>query len=87
MGPALTGVVGRVAGTHEGYKYSEAMAAAGAGGLIWTPQNLDSFLTGPKEFVKGTKMPNVAIKDAGDRANLIAYLQTFSAGAAAPAQQ
>ena len=40
VGPVLTGVVGRTAGTYEGYSYSQAMKDAGAGGLVWTPENL-----------------------------------------------
>lgn len=83
MGPALTGVVGRVAGTYPAFKYSQAMVTAGAGGLVWNPEKLDQFLTSPKDFIKGTKMTNVRVQDATDRANVIAYLQTFSTGAAA----
>ncbi|WP_375450997.1 c-type cytochrome [uncultured Devosia sp.] len=83
MGPVLNGVVDRVAGTYEGYKYSTAMVDAGAGGLIWTPETLDPFLTTPRDYVPGTKM-NYALKDATDRANVIAYLQTLSTPAVAP---
>jgi len=87
MGPVLTGVVGRVAGTYEGFKYSPAMVAKGAGGLTWTPETLDAFLTSPPDYVPGTKMNGISVKDATDRANVIAYLQTFSAPAATPPAQ
>lgn len=78
MGPVLTGVVGRTAGTYEGFKYSTAMAEAGAGGLVWTPETLDKFLAAPRDFVKGTKMNGISVKDAKQRADIIAYLATFS---------
>jgi cytochrome c len=82
MGPVLTGVVGRVAGTYKDFKYSQTMVAAGAEGLVWTPARLDQFLISPNDFVKGTKM-NFRVQDANDRANVIVYLQTFSTGATA----
>ena len=84
MGPVLTGVVGRVAGTYEGYKYSKPVTDAGAGGLVWTPENIDKFIASPKDFIKGTKM-NFALRDPTDRANVIAYLATFSPPAAGAA--
>jgi cytochrome c len=87
MGPVLTGVVGRVAGTYEGYKYSKAMVDAGAGGLTWTPETLDAFLTSPRDYVPGTKMSGISLKDATERANVIAYLQTLSAPAGTPPAQ
>jgi cytochrome c2 len=77
MGPVLTGVFGRVAGTLPDYNYSKAMVEAGANGLVWTPETIDPFLTSPRQMVPGTKM-NFAVSDATDRANVIAYLMTFS---------
>ena len=41
VGPQLNGVIGRVAGTAEGYKYSKPMMEAGAGGLSWTAETVD----------------------------------------------
>ncbi len=77
-GPALTGVVGRAIGTVEGFKYSKGMLAHYEAGDIWTVENLDAFLTKPKDFTPKTKMSFAGLKDAEDRANLIAYLATFS---------
>ena len=87
MGPVLSGVVGRVAGTYPGYKYSQAMVDKGSGGLVWSPETLDAFLAAPREDIPGTKMTNISVKDATDRANVIAYLETLSGpSAAAPGQ-
>lgn len=79
MGPYLTGVVGRPAASVEGFSYSQGMQTARDGGLVWTPETLDAFLSGPRAYVPGTKMPETAaVKDETDRANLIAYLQSAS---------
>ena len=72
IGPHLKGVVGRQAGTGEGYKYSKAMAASD---ITWDEANLDKFLTKPKAFVKKTKMAFRGIKKEAQRADLIAYLK------------
>lgn len=71
VGPSLWGVVGRAAGSMEGYKYSSAMAAKGG---EWTLSELDGFLANPKEWVPGTKMGYAGLKDAQDRIDVITYL-------------
>ena len=78
VGPVLNDVVGRTAGTAEGYGYSEAMVEAGKGGLVWTPQKLDAWLKKPKDVVAGTKMTFAGLGDQADVDNVIAYLLTFS---------
>lgn len=71
VGPSLFGVVGRKAGTAEGFAYSPAMKGAN---LTWTPENLDKYLTDPKALVPGNKMAFPGLKKPEDRANVIAYL-------------
>jgi cytochrome c len=78
IGPSLMGVIGRTAGTHPGFKYSKAMADAGAGGLVWDDANLTSYLHDPKAMVKGTKMAFAGLKKDDEIANVIAYLKQFS---------
>ena len=73
-GPSLYGIVGRAAGSLEGYKYSKAMAGSG---LVWDAETLDAFLTNPKKYLKGTKMAFPGLKKEKDRADVIAYLATF----------
>ena len=53
IGPALWGVLGRQAGSISDYKYSKAMAAYGK---VWSFEEMNSFLTKPKDWIKGTKM-------------------------------
>jgi cytochrome c len=75
VGPHLVGVVGRKAGGLESFvgKYSDAMTAAGAGGLVWDEANLASYIKDPKGFIPGNRMAFAGIKDDEDIANLIAW--------------
>lgn len=77
VGPHLLGIVGRKAGSLESFasKYSEAMVAAGAGGLVWDEANLAAYIKAPKEFIPGNRMAFAGIKDDEDLANLIAWLK------------
>jgi cytochrome c len=76
IGPNLRGVIGRTSGSAEGYKYSEAMRQAG---IVWSAETLDAYLTAPKSFVPGNKMPFPGLKNPADRANVIAFLQENAA--------
>lgn len=80
VGPHLNDVFGRKAGAITDYKYSKAMIAAGEEGLVWTDETMDTFLLKPKDMIKKTKMSFGGLKKDEDRANVIAYLRTFSAG-------
>jgi cytochrome c len=73
VGPGLWGVIGRAAGTHEGFAYSEAMKSSGK---TWSYAELNHFLANPKAAVPGTKMSFVGLPKAEDRANIIAWLRT-----------
>ena len=81
VGPELNDLQGRVAGSIEGYRYSKSMKAAGADGLVWNDETLNKFLEKPKGLVAKTKMSYRGMKKEADRADLIAYLNQFSAGA------
>ena len=74
VGPSLLGIIGRTAGTVEGFKYSPAMVDAGKGGLIWDEAKLTEYLKAPKVLVKGTKMAFAGLKEDADILNLIGYL-------------
>ena len=73
-GPYLFGVVGRAIGAVDGFGYSDALAGHGDN---WTPENLSGFIAAPKNWAPGTKMSYAGLKDAEDRANLIAYIAQF----------
>ena len=86
LGPSLSAVIGRKAGTEPGYSYSPAMKAAS---ITWDAKTLDQYLTDPAKVVPGNKMPFPGLKTDHDRMDVIAYLASTGGGqpAAAPAQQ
>lgn len=50
-GPNLYGVIGRTAGTYDGFKYGESIVAAGAAGLVWDEANFVAYTADPKKFL------------------------------------
>ncbi len=74
VGPVLNGVVGRKAGTYPDYQYSEANKNSG---IVWTPEELDKYLTSPQTVVPHTKMIFPGLKDEQKRKDVIAYLEQF----------
>lgn len=78
VGPHLNGIFGRRAGLHDGFKYSDDMAMMGADGLVWTLDKLDAYLENPKALVSRTRMNFAGLKDAGDRADVLAFLRQYS---------
>lgn len=83
VGPNLHGVLGRKAGSMEGFKYSAAMTAAGDGGLMWDEASLMVYLEDASKFLADktgdanakSKM-SFKLKSEEDRADVIAYLMT-----------
>lgn len=73
VGPSLYNVVGRPSGSVAGFSYSDANKNSG---VTWTTDVLFKYLEDPKGFMPGTKMAFPGIKDAQDRANLVAYLES-----------
>lgn len=71
IGPNLNGIVGRAKASAAGFGYSDDIKGKGGN---WTEADLASFIYDPKGYAKGTKMVFAGVKDAGDLANLIAYL-------------
>ena len=57
-----------------GYNYSPANKDSG---IVWTPEELDKYLTSPQTVVPHTKMIFPGLKDEQKRKNVIAYLEQF----------
>jgi cytochrome c len=76
VGPELNGILGRKAGSIEGFKYSKALTDSG---ITWDDKNLHEWVLNPKKLVPGTKMLFPGVKDELDRDDLIAYLESFNA--------
>ncbi len=71
-GPSLAGIVGRPAGSIEGFNYSEANKNSG---IVWTEEKLFQYLENPQRVIPKTKMIFAGLPDAQKRADVIAYLK------------
>ena len=74
IGPEQNGLVGRKAGSVEGYNYSEANKSSG---ITWTEDKLKEYLRDPKAMIPGTKMAFAGLKDDQKIDDLIAYVKQF----------
>ncbi|MFZ8940445.1 MAG: c-type cytochrome [Gemmobacter sp.] len=84
-GPNLYGVVGRQAGTVEGFKYGDDLVAAGAKGLVWDEATFVAYVQDPSKFLKeylgdsGAKgKMTFKVKKEADAANLYAFLSSLA---------
>ncbi|MBD9525853.1 MULTISPECIES: cytochrome c family protein [Paracoccus] len=90
-GPNLFGVVGRKAGTQEGFKYSDALVKLGEAGEVWTTDDLAAYITDPNKYVEEkvgdkTLKTKMTFKMAKNQADVVAFLAQHSPEAgAAPA--
>lgn len=71
-GPHLVNIIGRAAGSVDGFKYSNAMKDSG---LTWDEATLAEFLKKPKAYIKGTKMAFSGLRKDKEIDDLIAYLK------------
>ncbi len=81
-GPSLAGLWGRKAGSLPSFeRYSGALKSSG---IIWDDRSLDGWLTDPDRMVPDNEMPFNGIKDARDRADLLAFLKEATKPGASP---
>ena len=84
-GPNLYGVVGRPAGSYEGFRYRPDIVAAGEGGLVWDQASLTAYLQDPGGFLSETLGKNARsgmafqVRDPAEAANLAAFLAQHGA--------
>lgn len=86
VGPNLYGIVGRPAGSQEGYKYSEALLALKDAGEVWTPEDLAAYMTDPNAFVQdktgdSSARTKMTFKLNKGQADIAAYLASASPAA------
>jgi cytochrome c len=76
IGPNLWGIVGAARGEDRGgFNFSAAMKAKGG---TWTFDELNKFLTDPREYIPGTAMTFAGLSRETQRADVIDYLRTMS---------
>jgi len=85
VGPNLFGVIGRTAGTVEGFKYGKSIVAAGEAGLVWDAENIASYLQNPKKFLrtylddpKAKAKMTFKFRKEADAINMAAFLASVS---------
>jgi cytochrome c len=78
VGPELNGIVGRKAASVADYPYSAGIKKLGSDGFTWTEENIDKWIADPKAMIPDSPMALAfqGISDAGERADIIAYLKT-----------
>ena len=73
LGPNLSKIVGRKAGSLPNYNYSSSMKEAG---FIWDQDKLARFIVKPDEVVSGNKMQPYGGVSQDEAAKVVAYLQS-----------
>ncbi|OOY05470.1 c-type cytochrome [Thioclava sp. F28-4] len=76
VGPVLNGLIGRQAGTADGFKYSSAMKQHGEDGLVWTEQTVEEYLADPKGYIPKNRMSFAGLKDPEDVKAVLAYIES-----------
>ena len=83
-GPNLYGVIGRQAGTYDGFRYGASLVEAGEGGLVWAAEEMGPYLLDPTTFLRETLGNNRArsqmsfrVRDEATANDIIAFLSQF----------
>lgn len=84
-GPNLYGVIGRQAGTVDGFRYRPDIVAAGEQGLVWDAESLIAYLQDPQGFLRETLDKNNArsgmayrVRTEEEAANIVAYIGSLA---------
>ncbi len=84
-GPNLYGIIGRQAGSVEGFRYGASLVAAGEQGLVWDTEQMVAYLTDPTKYLrarlddgKARSKMSFKVRKEEDAVNLTAFLATFS---------
>ena len=72
VGPHLQGVIGRKAGSVEGFNYSPALNDSG---ITWDAETLETYLANPTAMVRGTRMTQ-RFNNAEERRAIIDFLSS-----------
>ena len=83
-GPSLADLWNRKAGSLPSFtRYSPALISAN---IVWNDKTLDDWITDPQHLVPGNEMTFAGIKDAHQRADLLAFLKEATQPGASVAQ-
>lgn len=74
VGPNLYRIYGKPAAVVDGFYYSDALLEAQAGGLVWTPKTMATFIADPHSMIPGNRMrypPAVGYETSPEKERLI----------------
>ena len=77
VGPNLFGIVGRKAGSIEGFRYSANLRSLAEGGLVWSEDRLRAYVQNPKAVVPQGSMSFPGLRNETQINDLMAYLATL----------
>ena len=77
VGPNLFGIVGRRAGSIEGFRYSANMQELAGTGHVWTPDNLRAYIRDPKAVLPRGTMAFNGVRNDTQMNDVLAYLNTL----------
>jgi cytochrome c len=93
-GPNLYGIIGRQAGTYEGFRYGASLVQAGTDGLVWDATEIATYLQDPTDYLRtrlddrrARSQMSFKVRNQQAADDLVAYLAQFGEPAeeAAPA--
>ncbi len=90
QGPNLYGIVGRQAGSVDGFRYQASIVQAGEEGLVWDEENLVPYLINPPAFLTETLGSRARsgmshrVRSEDQARDIVAFLAQFGA---APAEE
>ena len=70
IGPPLSNLFGRKAGSVKGFPYSAAMRDSP---VVWNESSLDRFLQSPQSLIPSNRMLSAPIADPGSRGDLVFF--------------
>ncbi len=73
VGPSLAGIVGKQAGTVDGFSKYKGLAGSD---IVWDDTSLDGWLANPKKFLGKKTSMSFKLKKAEERAAVIEYLKS-----------
>jgi cytochrome c len=74
FGPSLVGIVGRKAGSIDGFVYSNAVKNSG---IVWTEAALHAWMEDNDKMLPGTRMRHIGVTDVAEQEMIIAYLKSL----------
>ncbi|GAC1421550.1 MAG: cytochrome c family protein [Burkholderiaceae bacterium] len=72
VGPSLYQIMGRAAGSAEGFRFSGPMKRSG---IVWDRTTLSAFIRNPQEAIPGTRMPFSGMNDQTSIGAIVDYLE------------